>query len=38
MIFLLFLKIGDKFGNDENVIFVKLLINIDGYFCELKEV
>ena len=31
------LKIGDKFGNDENAIFAKLLTNIDGYLCELKE-
>ena len=31
------LKIGEKFGNNKNAIFAKLLTNIDGYLCELKE-
>ncbi|WP_293160195.1 cobaltochelatase subunit CobN [Okeania sp. SIO2C9] len=28
---------GEKFENDENARFAKLITNVDGYLCELKE-
>ncbi|WP_287526509.1 cobaltochelatase subunit CobN [Okeania sp. SIO2C2] len=31
------LKRGEKFENGENARFAKLITNIDGYLCELKE-
>jgi len=31
------LKRGEKFDNDENARFAKLITNVDGYLCELKE-